>query len=410
MSTLDCQIPLPARVRVPLLLANFRASEWLSDAATARDSARAVADLCEEARRAFGVQHVLPVDRASSALLIGLRALGLGEGDEVIIQSLMCRSPAQAIVQAGCRPVLVDVGQDYNIDPGCIEKAITSRTRAVMIANMFGRVAAVEEIQDLARRHGLFFIDDAALSAGAQHGDRMSGALGDFGIVSFNQGKNLVAGGGGLLLTDNEELFGRVKKVELNKTPRGAFIKRWLSFLVRQRLRRAVAPAAAAWRLARRQRPVSLPVFYRTYAHPRLDPAPIHPLQASMACRQLRRLGEIVERCRSNAERLSLMLQHIPGLVLPELGGHTVHSLYPVQIEAGSRWELGMHLRQRGIETKWSYYPLHLHDRFAEFGGGDMPNSENIWKRLLYLPADAALSAEQVNTVGRETRSFFEAD
>jgi len=402
------QIPLPTIIKVPLLTPWWTANDlWAAVNAILSGNSRS-RELSNLAKQIFGVKYVIATGRASSALTLGLNALGYGRGDEVIIQSMICRSVVQGIINAECNPVLADVGDDYNLDPAKIEECISPSTKAIVMANMFGKIADVEAIEDLARRHNLLLIDDAAVSAGARRNSKMSGSFGDFGIVSFNTGKNMIAGGGGLFLTGDRPLYESAASVKLPHIGRLRMWRHLFYLIGYHRYKKQLAPIAKLMREIRRETEIPVNEIYGVTV-PQLELEEISPLLCALALGQMRRLPEILERCRKHAHILSEMLADIEEIELPS-GSFPEHvfTYYAISVRVDSRFELGQYLRGKGIETKWSYYPLHLQEAYRHYRHGNLENTERLWPRLLYLPADANLSERQVISVGHAVQDYYE--
>lgn len=160
-----------------------------------------------------GVKHAIACASGTDALMLALRACDIGPGDEVITTPFTFVATASAISMCGARPVFVDIDPlTYNIDPACIEAAITPRTRAVLPVHLYGQPADLAPIAELCRRYGLRLIEDAAQSFGAEYGGRKCGAWGDLGCFSFYPSKNLGAfGDGGMVITDDDALAEKTR-------------------------------------------------------------------------------------------------------------------------------------------------------------------------------------------------------
>ncbi|MCP4684612.1 MAG: DegT/DnrJ/EryC1/StrS family aminotransferase, partial [bacterium] len=154
-----------------------------------------------------GVQHGVGVASGTDALLIALRAVGVEPGDEVITTPFSFFATAGVISRLGAKPVFVDIEEDsYNIDPTLIEAAITAKTKAIIPVHLFGQVADMDPILEIARKHKVAVVEDAAQAIGAEYKGKPAGSLGDLGCFSFYPSKNLGAGGdGGMIVTNNEQ-------------------------------------------------------------------------------------------------------------------------------------------------------------------------------------------------------------
>lgn len=153
-----------------------------------------------------GAEHGLAVSNGTVSLEIALRALGIGSGDEVIVPAYTFLATATAVLAVSALPVFVDIADTACIDPAAVESAITSRTRAIIAVHLGGHSADLTALRDIADRHGLSLIEDAAQAHGAAWENRPIGSVGEFGSFSFQASKNLNSGEGGFLTTDNPEL------------------------------------------------------------------------------------------------------------------------------------------------------------------------------------------------------------
>jgi dTDP-4-amino-4,6-dideoxygalactose transaminase len=168
----------------------------------------------EEEFAAFcGAKHCVGVASGLDALQLALRAVGVGPGDEVITAANTFIASALAVTHAGATPVLADVRKDdFNLDPDAVERAITPRTKAILPVHLYGQPARMDEIMDIARRHGLKVVEDACQAHGARYGAARAGAMGDAGCFSFYPGKNLGGyGDGGAVVTDDPKIAERLR-------------------------------------------------------------------------------------------------------------------------------------------------------------------------------------------------------
>ncbi|MGH2374604.1 MAG: DegT/DnrJ/EryC1/StrS family aminotransferase [bacterium] len=212
-------------------------------------------DEFEQAFAAYvGVRHAVGVHSGTAALHLALRALGVGPGDEVITVANSDPSTVAAIRFAGARPVLVDLEpHSFNMDPTALTAAMTPRTRAVLPVHMYGRPAEMTPILEIARRHGLLVIEDAALAAGAIYRDRKAGAWGDAACFSFAPGKVLGAfGWGGMITTADAETARRIKMLRAYGETRRCILHRRPDFGSRRCIPRSRA-GMFAWTRCRRR-------------------------------------------------------------------------------------------------------------------------------------------------------------
>ena len=174
----------------------------------------------------FGVRHVILTTSCSDALELAMMVLNVGPGDEVIMPSFTFVSTANAVVRQGGVPVFVDIEPDtWNIDPAQIEPAITDRTRGIIPVHYAGQGCRMDEINEIARRHGLWVVEDAAQGVGASYGDKPLGTWGTIGCYSFHVTKNITCGEGGALLTNDDDLGYRAEIIAEKGTNRSAFLR-----------------------------------------------------------------------------------------------------------------------------------------------------------------------------------------
>jgi 8-amino-3,8-dideoxy-alpha-D-manno-octulosonate transaminase len=175
----------------------------------------------------MGVQYALALSSGTSALIAGLKAMGIRCGDEVITQSHTFIATVEAIVETGAIPVIAEIDKTMNMDPEDLQKKITEKTRAIIPVHMMGVACRMEEIIAIARKHNIQVLEDNAQSCGGIYQGKMLGSLGDAGITSFDFGKVLTTGEGGMVATNNEAIFRRAREYsdhghELNPAfPRG---------------------------------------------------------------------------------------------------------------------------------------------------------------------------------------------
>jgi dTDP-4-amino-4,6-dideoxygalactose transaminase len=168
-----------------------------------------VLKLEEEMAHRAGVRYAVAVNSGTTALLTALVGLGVGPGDEVIVPGFTFVASISSIVYAGAVPVLAEVDRTLNLDPVDVEAKITTRTRAIMAVHMMGNPARLDELKAIADEHDLYLVEDAAQAFGASYKGRPIGSIGNVGTFSFNVFKTVTSGDGGMIITDNEDLYRR---------------------------------------------------------------------------------------------------------------------------------------------------------------------------------------------------------
>ena len=176
----------------------------------------------------LGVKHAIATSSCTGALHLGMAGLGIGAGDEVILADTNWIASAAPIVHLGATPVFVDVLPDsWCIDPACVERAITPRTKAILAVHLYGNVCDLDVLLDIGRRHGLPVIEDAAEAIGSQHRGRRAGSIGAFGAFSFHGTKTLTTGEGGMFVTSDDALFEHVLTMSNHGRARGQTRQFW---------------------------------------------------------------------------------------------------------------------------------------------------------------------------------------
>jgi dTDP-4-amino-4,6-dideoxygalactose transaminase len=305
--------------------------------------------------------------------MLALMALGIGQGDEVITVPFTFVATAGSIARLGATPVFVDIDDTYNIDPAALEAAITPKTKAIMPVHLFGLAADMNPILEIARRHGLPVIEDAAQAIGAEYKDKKVGNFGVMSCFSFFPSKNLGgAGDGGLVTTDDPQLAQRLKLLRAH----GSRSKYEYEILG---------------------------------VNSRLD-----AIQAAILRVKLAYLDEWTEDRRRNAGRYRELMSQFGlgrriGTPLEPAGYKHVYNQFTIRTK--QRDDLREFLRSNGIPTEVYYpFPLHLQPAFAGLGykPGSMPNSEAASVEVLALPIFPELSSEQQESVMSSISEFFE--
>lgn len=320
-----------------------------------------------------GVEEAVGVNSGTSALHLALRALHVGPGDEVITTPLTFVATAWAISYCGARPVFVDVEPDsLTLDPAKVEAALSPRTRVILPVHLYGYPARMPELQDIADRHGVDLVEDAAQAHGAKLGGRRVGSFGRAACFSFYPGKNLGACGEGGAVTTND--------VDL----------------------------------ARRVRALRDHAQQRRYHHEELGyNARMDGIQGAVLSVKLPHLDQWNARRRQVSRHYDRRLARIPGLDLPPrpTDGTSAHHLYVIR--HGLRDSLKAELQCRSIHTGLHYpVPLHLQPAYRELNHriDDFPVAERVAQRCLSLPLHERLSARDVDQVCDAIEEILPAD
>jgi dTDP-4-amino-4,6-dideoxygalactose transaminase len=328
----------------------------------------AVAKLEEELSAFLGTPHVVTLNSGTDALVLGLKALAIGPGDEVITPPNSFVASAAAIVAVGATPVFADVLPDQNIDPAAVEAAVTPRTRAIMPVHLTGRMADMNPLMAIAGKHGLAVIEDSAQAVGSTYDGRMSGTIGTVGCFSAHPLKNLnAAGDAGFVVTADAELAARIRRLRNHGLINRSDVQEWGG--------------------------VS-----------RLD-----TLQAEVLRIRLRHLPSVIERRRRNAAQYRAELAGLP-LFIPPCRNIEFNTFHTFVVQTDRRGELQKYLADKAIETAIHYpVPIHLQPAAAHLGHrrGAFPVTERQADQILTLPINQFLSADDISYICATTREYF---
>jgi dTDP-4-amino-4,6-dideoxygalactose transaminase len=319
-----------------------------------------------------GVNHAIGVGDGLSALKLAIIALGVGRSDEVILPANTFIATALAVAQAGATPILVDCDADsYNIDARLIERAITSKTKAIIPVHLTGLSADLDPIVGLAKERGLVVIEDAAQAHGALYKGKPCGSIGDAGCFSFYPAKNLgCCGDGGMVTTGDAALAERIRRL-------GNYGQR----VKYEHLEKG--------------------------ENSRLD-----TLQAAILQIKLPHLKSWNEARAKHAGEYRERLTGIGDLQFQKVSSFSTHIYHLFIIETDHRDALQQHLEAAGIQTVIHYpKPIHLQAAFQDlgYGAGDFPVTERLANRMLSLPMYPELTLTQIDYVVESIRSHFEA-
>ena len=331
----------------------------------------AVENFEKEIAEYCGCKHAIGVSSGSDALLVSLMALGIRPGDEVITTPFTFFATAGAIARLRAKPVFVDVDPDsFNIAPDAIEEKITEMTRAIIPVHLFGQIAQMKPIAEIAKRRNLAVIEDACQSIGATQGKIRCGNLGELGCFSFYPTKNLGAfGDGGLVTTNNEQLAEKIKILrDHGQSPR---------------------------------------YFYKMIGgNFRLD-----GIQGAVLSVKLKHLDNWSKKRRENAEIYDKLLADSP-VKTPKIDSNNTSIYHQYTITAPQRGKLQQYLAENDISSAVFYpKPLHMQECFAELGysKGDLPIAESLCDHVLSLPVYPELKTEQIEFVASKIIEFYKS-
>jgi perosamine synthetase len=333
---------------------------WISSAGRfIGEFERAFADYC-------GVKHAVACNNGTTALHVALVALGIGPGDEVIVPSLTYIASANAVSYCGATPVFAEnETRTFNIDPADIEALITPKTRAIMPVHLYGHPADMDPINAIAKKHGLFVVEDAAEAVGGQYKGRTTGSLGDVGVFSFFGNKIITTGEGGMVTTDDDAVAERLRLYK----------------------GQGMDPNRRYW----------FPVIGYNYR--------MTNIEAAIGLAQLERVDHHLAGRKRVAELYDKALAGLGNrLILPttESWARHVFWMYTVQLGEGvskSRDQVMLDLDALGVETRPVFHPMHVLPPYQHLATRPFPNAELCAGRGINLPTHGLLTEADIDRI-----------
>lgn len=320
-----------------------------------------------------GAKHGVACTNGTTALQLAVAAAEIGEGDEVLVSASTHVATALAIIYQGAVPVAVDSERETgNLDLDLLEGLITERTKAIMPVHLFGHPVDMDRLMEIAGKHGLIVIEDAAEAHGAEVRGRKAGSFGELACFSFYTNKIVTTGEGGMVLTSDDELAARMRDLRNLGRQEPRFVHHEPGFNFR-----------------------------------------MTGYQAAMGRVQMRKIEQSVEARRALARSYTQRLKDVPGIRTPiELDwARNVYWMYSIVVEDEfplGRDELMDALKRDGIETRTAFYPMNLQPVLRKrpgFRESSCPVAEDLWNRGMYLPSSNKLTEAQVDRVVDSIRS-----
>jgi perosamine synthetase len=347
-------------------------SGWLTTGAKVRQ-------LEEDFAKYVTCRHAVAVNSGTAALHLALDAIGIKEGDEVIVPTMTFAATAEVVLYFKARPVLVDCRQDtFNIDPEKIEKAISSRTKAIIPVHFGGQPCDMDQILEIAREYKLKVIEDAAHALPARYQGKMVGTIGDITCFSFYATKPITTGEGGMITTENDEYADRMRIMSLHGISKDAW-KRYT--------------ANGSWYYE---------ILYPGYKYNLTD------IAAAIGLGQLKKCDRFWEARKRIAAMYDEGFADLPEIRRPLCQPEVEHAwhLYVIQLELErlriSRSEFVEALKKENIGTSVHFMPLHLHPFYRNTFGykpQDFPNASAVFERIVSLPIYPRMTEADVEGV-----------
>ncbi len=319
--------------------------------------------------RFVGARHAVAVSSGTAGLHLALLATGITSGDEVILPSFTFTGTAEAAALIGAKPVFTDIDpQTYNINSEKIEDAITEKTKAIIAVDLYGLPANMKAVNEIAKKHGLTVVEDAAQAHGAMYKGKPPGHFADVTCWSFYASKNMTTGEGGMVTTNNDETAEKLRCIRSHGEKEA-----YKSFMIGHNYR-------------------------------------MPEIQAAIGCAQLIKLPEFLEKRRRNAEVLTKKLGEIDGLHLPHEPRDYKHSwyLYTVRLKnagANVRNKLVGKLQKRGIGAAVYYHtPIHLMPYYRQFGEYHLPETEKAAQQVFSLPVHPGVTLREISYIASSVK------
>lgn len=317
--------------------------------------------------RFCGTKYAVATNNGTSALHTALYAAGIQEHDQVITTPFTFVATTNAILMVGAKPSFVDIDpKTFNIDPFKIEEAITNKTKAIIVVNLYGQPADFDEINKIAKKHKLVVIEDAAQSVNAQYKNRKSGNLGDIGCFSFYATKNITCGEGGVLVTNNKNYYLRAKQF-INHGQKVGFTYNYADIGYNYRMTN---------------------------------------ISATILIQQLRKIDWITKKRQVNAHLYNQAFQKLKGIILPFQASNRQHVYhqYTIRITENfslNRDELITHLENNGVQVKVYYpKPLYYYQHIKRVSIlRNCQEAESASREVVSLPIYPSLKKEEIKSI-----------
>ncbi len=342
-------------------------------------------ECCRLLEERFGIEKVLLTPSCTAALEMTAMLCALEPDDEVIMPSYTFVSTANAFVREGARPVFVDIRSDtLNIDPDGIEAAITPRTRAIVPVHYAGVGCDMDRIMDIADRHGLLVIEDAAQGVNASYRGRALGSIGQLGTFSFHETKNYISGEGGAICINDPALIDRAEVIRDKGTNRSRFLRGQVDKYTWVDVGSSYVPSEIC----------------SAFLYAQLE------MMDEISEARRRAFERYADGLRSYADDGRISMPHVPAEC-----GSNFHLFYVILPGAKERDGLIRHLGNHGITAVFHYVPLHTSPKGRSFGcvAGSLPRTEDLSRRLVRLPLFRDVSEESQDRVIAAVGEFLES-
>jgi dTDP-4-amino-4,6-dideoxygalactose transaminase len=336
-----------------------------------------------------------------SAIQIALESYRFPAKSEVILPSFSCAGVITPVLSAGLTPVLVDIDQDFNILASSVHEALSPRTQAIILPHLSGKLAqGFFEILELARKNNLKTIVDASQALGLKVNDKLVVNYGDVGIFSFNGGKLFPSSGGGLLVTDDEQVISYCMSKPIPSSNIAESNKRIFQFILKRGMHRVTFPVFSLINSGHNIAKAKYFTKRKDSENGSFNIERINPIEAALAQTQIEFVPEIIRKRQQNAYQIisSNVLQDL-GFQIPDIPDN----IFTKFLVTHENPEISYHVRkvliQNGIETEQSYTPLSLRDLSKAARKIATPNTDKFWKGAFSIPINPLLNSEDIERI-----------
>jgi perosamine synthetase len=338
-----------------------------------------VTEFEEELSKYLKVKYCLTFNSGTSALHAILLAYGIGRGDEVIVPSFTFIATANAALFVGAKPVFADIEEKtYGLDPKDVERKITPKTRVILPIHYGGCPCLIGALKQVAQRHNLILIEDAAESLGADINGTKVGSIGGAAILSFCQNKIITTGEGGAVVTNSREIYDKLRLIRSHGRLEDSNYFSSTEYMDY----------------------VALGYNFR-----------MSNITAALGLAQLNKIHKVVDMRRRNAQLLNHHLAQIEGISIPTPpdGFYHVYQMYSIRVPSNLRDRLMQHLADSGIMSKVFFYPIHKTHFYKDELRYDcvLPTTEMVSKQVLTLPMYPSLSEEEITIISRHIADYL---
>ena len=337
----------------------------------------------------IGLSYAIAVNRGRTAIELALCGFELEELDEVILPSYVCKEVLEAVVRVGAKPIFADIASDLHMTVESIRAAITPKTKCVIVAHLFGKAAPIDEIEKFLEGMNIYLIDDAAQSFGAKLRGRLLGTFGDCGIVSCGPGKALAGSGGGLLVTNNSNLYKRASQKKLLHENKTQVLRRVILFWLWRRFRCYTLPFKI----------IIERVLGSIEIYPAKELYKMSNIEAAIGLEQFYSLKKNVKQRKENGQQVIRALGGLAKYSVSDLS-HDSMFLKLILTIPDQVFSVGNFinvLATAGIECQSGYTPCHhtYNNKIV------VPNTDSVWKNVVCVPVDTKVNKSILFSIER---------